>query len=74
MSATKTVFVKGFGNVQVVRQDSQGDIFFDVYNEEGRCLNEKKPFWVEPSEDDVRQCLAAQTSMSCSSGGQGAPR
>lgn len=63
MRTAKTVFVKNFGNVQVVRQDSPGDVFFDIFGEDGRCLNVNKPFWTEPSDEEVRQCLSSAACL-----------
>ncbi len=63
MRTARTVLVKDFGKVEVVRCDSPGDVYFDVFGEDGRCLNEKRPFWSEPTDEEVRQCLALSASL-----------
>jgi len=54
-----TVDVHGVGKVDVVRQDDGLDndqvaqYFWDLFHEDGSCLNEGVPFWSRPTKKEV---------------------
>ena len=60
MKTIKTVYVGNFGNVDVVEQkDENSDVFFDLFDDKGNCLNEGDIFWDEPTDDDVNNYVTA---------------
>jgi hypothetical protein len=48
-----TVDVPGIGMVDVVAQDTNGDMFWDLFGEDGTCLNEGTPLWTLPTQEEV---------------------
>jgi hypothetical protein len=56
-----TVNVPGVGKVNVVKEDNGDDEFFwDLFDDEGRCLNTDGPFWTQPSKQDVLTFFSKQ--------------
>ena len=52
-----TIEVPHLGKVDVVRQgdpdNPADDIFWDLFADDGSCLNEGFPFWTKPTEKEV---------------------
>lgn len=48
-----SVDVPGVGKVDVERQNDGQDDFWDLFADDGSCLNEGNPFWSLPTADEV---------------------
>lgn len=54
MATEFTVEVPGVGKVDVDKQDDGGgEFFWDLFGEDGFCLNEGNPFWKKPTKQEV---------------------
>jgi hypothetical protein len=57
MKTVTSYNVPRFGLVDVVEQVDGDDLFYDLFDPSGTCLNEGCPFWTKPTFREVRKFL-----------------